>query len=126
MNQYLAMAPLQYRCFFYALPLFLQWIIGITWDKDEQAIAISRRSMTLSVFYIVLIATIFSMQELMFFLLPDQEYVIRWVSLIGHSFFTLSYLILSLTMAISALLNRFNAASFLDAAAMRLERLINF
>ncbi len=115
--------PLPARRAFYALPLFVQWIIGITWDPDEKAVKSARRSMALTaVFFaaVAVIAVVFSSFE---YFLPRFYYPIGIGLVVVHGLAVSAYVGGSIWIAVREWQGRAVELPVLDRFADRMEKI---
>jgi len=111
---------------FYSLPLFINWILGLTWEKDETALRAARRGMILSLAFLFICGLIFTARALFLTFLPQNEYEIYYAALFLHAPFALLYPIFSLYLAIREALGRSQEIGFLDRAAAKFEHFAGF
>ena len=113
------------RCFFYSLPLFIQWIIGLTFEKGEREISFARSGMVAGIFYIISVGAIFFLQKIFIFLFSGQEYYISLGAASLHATVTASYLLYSLVVGMGGLLKLFSPPVFILRLGTRLEKLFS-
>jgi len=116
--------PEKYRRVFYALPLFVQWIIGITFERSEKAMATARRSMGFFLLYITAMLTVQLTLALVFSFVPSTDYVLSWIAFVVQGIFGLGYLAGSIYLGYCEWAEK-SAAGFgiVDKIALRFEQL---
>lgn len=124
--------PVQIRAGVYLLPLFLQWLIPLTWERTERAHRAGMRGFALFVLFCLGMATLYTLA--LFF--PGEGaagYAAGWVVFGVHTLIALAYAAASILLAqaefrssgaenprVASALER-----FLDSTAIRLERALS-
>lgn len=115
--------PLPVRRAFYAAPLFVQWIVGITWDPDAGAVKTARRSMALTAVFFAAVAVIVLVFSSFEYFLPRFYYPIGIGLVVVHGIAALGYVGGSIWIAVREWQGHAIELPFLDRFADRLEKI---
>lgn len=122
MKALLARIPEKLRRVFYVLPLFIQWIVGLTWEDEAETRRPARRAMVLGLCFLLGIAVLDLFRETVAYLFSGGlDYYVGWVVFVLHFALAVGYWLGSLYLIALELLNR-SGSGWLDSLADALER----
>lgn len=122
MKAILGRIPAKARRVFYALPLFVQWIVGLTWEEDAEQLRPARRAMVLGLCFLVGISTIYVLRQTMAYLFSGSlDYYVGWVVFVLHVTIAGAYWLGSLFVIVMEVTGGGRGA-WLDALADAFER----
>ncbi len=115
----LRLIPVTYRKGFYLLPLFIQWLVGITFETEESPVRASRRAMALFLLFLSSTVSLFLFLEFLAALFPGGIPFYRYLGFFLQSLIGLSYLLYSLFLSYGEFTGREIEARFLDTIFMK-------
>jgi hypothetical protein len=84
--------PVHIKTVFYNLPLLINWLPGITFEKDESYVRMSERNMGLSMYFISGLMIIYSVYSLSLRLIPgNSQFISNLFGFTFHSILAASY-----------------------------------
>lgn len=122
-KKYLSRLPLRLRRAFYALPLFVNWIIGIVWEEDQAAVRASARSMVLLFLFLAVCGLFYVALPFIHSFLGSYEWGAQYVLFVLHTLLVILYLGVSLFLAYREFKENSMPEMMLDRWAGRIERL---
>lgn len=130
----LSAIPAKIRAVFYSLPLFIGWIVPLTWENDSRLIRVGRRALALLLIYVAGIMATYLLSGLIQLFIANPGYVVALLFFILRTIFGLGYVIASLWLAYTeyrgAILEEENVSArsvldLLDRVANRFEELVS-
>lgn len=112
---------MEVRSAFYVLPLFVTWLIGVTYEKNGTAYQSAKRGMVLFYLFVFFMALIYIISNLLTGLAPNSRIVAGLLSFSLHSIIAIIYIFLSLFLAFMELRKKNIQISFLDKIAAKIE-----
>lgn len=109
------------RAAFYQLPLFVQWILGITFEPTESGQRAARRGLVLGVGFLSGLAGLYLFESLMTSLIPATTYVVAWIAVVLHGLLAIAYVFGSLALAVQTYRGQELPVARLDDFGLRLE-----
>jgi uncharacterized membrane protein len=91
--------PLRLRKVLYIFPAFLTWLIGYTWEHDENARKAAVRGYGLFLMFIAGTALVFILTEILTLISGKLNLVSGVIGLVFQAFVSLGYTLLSLFLA---------------------------
>ncbi|MCR9143562.1 MAG: hypothetical protein NXI24_15045 [bacterium] len=130
----LSAVPARIRAALYSLPLFIGWIVPLTWEDDARMIQAGRRALAMLLLYAAGIFATYLLSGLIQLFVADPGYVVSLIFFILRTLFGLVYVFASLWLAYLEFA-RGDAGSdagagnpvleFLDRVANRFEKLVS-
>jgi len=122
MKALLARIPVKLRRVFYALPFFVQWIIGLTWEEEASERRPARRAMVLALCFLLGISLLYMLRETLAYLTSGGlDFYVGWVVFALDLVLMVGYGLGSLYIIALELMNR-SGSGWLDSLADVLER----
>jgi hypothetical protein len=132
----LSAIPARIRAACYSLPLFIGWIVPLTWENDGRMIRAGRRALALLLLYAAGIFATYVLSGFIQLFVADPGYVVALIFFILRTGLGLAYLTASFALAYAefrrpASANETDAnfglagAAFLDRVANRFEKLVS-
>lgn len=87
------------RAAIYSLPLFIQWIVGITWETSGFPLRAARRGLALFLIFLLVAALAFGAHGFVRYFSETANRISAYVYFGINAINSLTYLLLSLTLA---------------------------
>lgn len=115
------------RIVFYSLPFLLQWVIGITWEKEQRVLNSARRSMALFLLLMTATFILAIVSSTLGEFLPGIEFFRQLTNSVIQSAIGTAYLVISFFLAYAGFTGKDNTAVGLklDAIAEKIEKLLH-
>jgi hypothetical protein len=113
------------RACIYSLPLFIAWIVPLTWENDERLVRSGRRSLALFLCYGVCIAATYVLSGILQLFIPNPGYLVDLFFFLACSLAGLGYVGLSGYLAYFEYRDRSLPGNLLDRIGHRFERLVS-
>ncbi len=126
MTSLLEKIDLKYRRAFYFLPLFVHWIIGMAWEKDESAQKAARRSMILTFLFLTGIGLLYFTHLFVTALFPDSTWHMQYVAFVVHAVLAVCFILISFLLAYREFVDKSLQWGLLDRFTARFETLAGF
>lgn len=130
----LSAIPVPIRAAAYSLPLFIGWIIPLTWEDDARLIRAGRRALAALLLYVAGIGATYLLSGLIQLVVVNPGYVVNLLFFILRAGSGLAYLFFSLWMAYAEYQGRpldsrsvyeKSAVVFLDRSADKFEKIVS-
>lgn len=126
--------PVRVRAAAYSLPLFVLWIVPLSWESSERLVQSGRRALALFLLYGASIGVTYLLSGLLqLFIQPNATLSLIWFLL--RTLFGALYVLISLMLAVQEYragdaasagdITGFGLARFLERGANRFERLVS-
>ena len=123
---YLEKIPANIRAAFYQAPLFIHWIIALSWETNPDTLRAARRSMLISIFFLVEITLLYVGTEFVLGLIPGLKIAIQYTLFLVHACSSLIYVLFSLFLAVKEYMSQPQALPRLDQAVNKFEEIAGF
>ena len=125
--------PTHVRAACYSLPLFIGWIVPLTWEKEERLVRAGRRALALLLVYAAGIIATYLLSGLIQLFIADPGYVVALIFFILRTTFGLAYVVASFFLAYLEFRQTGDAQdaaqggllAFLERVANRFEKLVS-
>lgn len=124
-QKWLKKIPAAYRRAFYSLPLFIQWIFGLTLEKGDREIRAAQRSMMLSLAFISITGLCFFSLFFLNYFLPEYDWNIQYAIFVVHTINAGSYILIALIMVYLEIRGKSSVFGFIDRLSASFERIIS-
>ncbi len=129
----LSRIPTHVRAACYSLPLFIGWIVPLTWEKEERLVRAGRRALALLLLYAAGIIATYLLSGLIQLFVADPGYVVALIFFILRTGFGLAYVVASFFLAYLEFRQTGDAQAdangalfvFLERVANRFEKLVS-